>query len=241
MPAETPAPAPSGPAPHILDHPVRASLLGAHAHLAEAVGDVRRYRPDVTIFGALPSTPDDRAWREAAELVGPGGWLVTAGESFGPGPGWEQTMELPGVQLVDEGCAAAPEREAVPLGPDDLPDILDLIDHARPGPFLPGTLEMGAYLGIRRGGRLVAMAGERLRPPGWTEISAVCTHSDFRGQGLGTRLVHAVVLGIRERGDTAFLHAAAENVNAIRLYEALGFRLRRKVTFSRYALSADSL
>jgi hypothetical protein len=90
---------------------------------------------------------------------------------------------------------------------------------------------MGTYLGVRRGGRLVAMAGERLHPPGWTEISAVCTDAEHRGEGLATRLVLAVAAGIRERGDTPFLHASAANVDAIRLYAALGFRLRRTLRF----------
>jgi predicted GNAT family acetyltransferase len=93
---------------------------------------------------------------------------------------------------------------------------------------------MGTYLGIRREGRLIAMAGERLHPPGWTEISAVCTDAAFRGQGLATRLVHAVSHGIVERGETPFLHASAANVSAIRLYESLGFRLRRELLFAAY-------
>ena len=115
-------------------------------------------------------------------------------------------------------------REAVRLGADDVPDMLALVARTRPGPFLPRTVELGTYLGIRREGRLIAMAGERLHPPGWTEISAVCTDAAFRGQGLGSRLVRAVALGIRERGETPFLHTAATNTAAIRLYESLGFR-----------------
>ena len=90
---------------------------------------------------------------------------------------------------------------------------------------------MRPYLGIRREGALVAMAGRRLRPPGWTEISAVCTDEAFRGRGLATRLVLAVAAGIRARGETPFMHAAASNTGAIRLYESLGFRLRRTATF----------
>ncbi|MFL6115759.1 MAG: GNAT family N-acetyltransferase, partial [Catenulispora sp.] len=112
-------------------------------------------------------------------------------------------------------------------------------EHAKPGPFLPRTIELGSYLGIRHDGRLVALAGERLRPPGWTEISAVCTHADFRGRGLATRLIRAVAHGIRERGETPFLHTGAENVNAIRLYEALGFRLRRTVVFAGYRVPSE--
>jgi len=106
-----------------------------------------------------------------------------------------------------------------------------LIARTQPGPFLPRTIEMGTYLGIRREGALVAMAGERLHPPGWTEISAVCTDPAVRGQGLATRLILAVAHGIRERGETPFLHTGARNTNAIRLYESLGFRLRRRTAF----------
>ena len=91
---------------------------------------------------------------------------------------------------------------------------------------------MGTYLGIRHRGRLIALAGERLHPPGWTEISAVCTDPAYRGRGLATRLVRAVAAGIKERDEWPFLHAAADNTNAIRLYESIGFTLRRRTVFS---------
>jgi predicted GNAT family acetyltransferase len=97
---------------------------------------------------------------------------------------------------------------------------------------------MGTYLGIRYDGELVAMAGERFHPPGWTEISAVCTAPEHRGHGLATRLVRALVHGIRARGETPFLHAAGTNVTAIRLYESLGFRLRRRTTFAAFRAPA---
>jgi predicted GNAT family acetyltransferase len=109
--------------------------------------------------------------------------------------------------------------------------MLDLVARTEPGPFRKRTIELGTYLGIRRDGRLIAMAGERLHPPGWTEISAVCTDPGYRGHGLATRLVRAVAAGIRARGETPFLHAAADNTYAIRMYERLGFTLRRTTTF----------
>ena len=225
---------------HVLDNPARASLLGAHARFAESVGEVLRYHPDVSVFVALPPDPGEQDWRDAAKLLGPGGVLPLAGDERTPPPGWEQVLRIPGVQLVDESLQTAPEPEAVRLGPEDVPEMLALVEHAKPGPFLSRTVELGTYLGIRHEGRLVAMAGERLHPPGWTEISAVCTHADFRGQGLATRLVRAVAHGIRERGETPFLHTAADNINAIRLYEELGFRLRRTVVFSGYRVPVES-
>jgi ribosomal protein S18 acetylase RimI-like enzyme len=216
---------------HVLDNPALASLTGPHAHFAEWHGRVVRYPVDVTPWLALPDEPDAGDWADLAALAGPGAEVPLLGFSGAVPAGWEVTFHIEGVQLVDDGLEAAPEPEAVRLGPADVPEMLDLVERTRPGPFLPRTIEMGTYLGIRRDGALIAMAGERLHPPGWTEISAVCTDPAFRGEGLATRLIRAVAHGIRERGETPFLHTGAGNTNAIRLYESLGFRLRRTTTF----------
>ncbi|WP_194908471.1 GNAT family N-acetyltransferase [Catenulispora rubra] len=224
---------PSAPS-HVLDDPARASLLGAHARFAESVGAVLRYHPDVSIFVSLPPNPGEQDWRDAAKLLGPGGVLPTGGNEPSTPPGWEQVMRIPGVQMTGEDFFGAADPDVVRLGADDVPEMTALVEHANPGPFRPRTVELGTYLGLRHEGRLIAMAGERLHPPGWTEISAVCTRADFRGQGLATRLVHAVAHGIRERGEIPFLHTSAENHTAIRLYEQLGFVLRRHVVFGAY-------
>ncbi|OIK26124.1 GNAT family N-acetyltransferase [Streptomyces malaysiense] len=219
------------PHPHVLDNPARASLAGPHARFAERRGRVLRYPVDVSPWLALPDEPEARDWADLGALAGAGVEVPLNGYCGDVPADWEITFHVDGVQLVDDGLAAAPDAEAVRLGPADVPEMLDLVARTRPGPFLPRTVEMGTYLGIRRGGVLVAMAGERLRPPGWTEISAVCTDPAVRGQGLAGRLVLAVAHGIRERGDTPFLHTGARNTGAIRLYESLGFRLRRTTSF----------
>jgi ribosomal protein S18 acetylase RimI-like enzyme len=214
-----------------LDNPVRTSLTGPHARFAEKHGQVLRYQADVAPFLALPDRPDEVAWRDLADFVGPGGEVTLTGGSIMPPADWEVIAEFPAVQLVDDGVVGVEDPEAVVLGPADVPEMLDLVARTQPGPFLPRTVELGTYLGIRREGALVAMAGERLHPPGFTEVSAVCTDPAHRGQGLAARLVHAVVAGIKDRGDIPFLHATATNTNAIRLYEALGFRLHRRPVF----------
>jgi ribosomal protein S18 acetylase RimI-like enzyme len=219
-------------AQHPLDNPVRASLTGPHARFAERRGAVLRYPADVCPFLALPDQPSAADWADAAALVGPGGLLLLAAVRTPPPSGWAVEFLGEGVQMTGDSVAGTAEPEAVPLGPADVPEMLDLASRTKPGPFLTGTVEMGTYLGIRRDGALVAMAGERLHPPGWTEISAVCTDAAWRGQGLASRLVLAVAAGIRARSETPFLHAAASNVNAIRLYEELGFRLRKTTVFS---------
>lgn len=227
-----PRPRTDAPSPlHPLDNPARSSLTGPHARFAERRGRILRYPADVTPWLALPDVPDARDWADVAALAGPGGSVALAAFQEPPPQDWEIAFRVEGVQLVDASVDAAPDPEAVPLGTRDVPEMLDLVARTRPGPFLPRTVELGTYLGIRRGGALVAMAGERLHPPGWTEISGVCTDESVRGQGLASRLVLAVAHGIRERGETPFLHASASNTGAVRLYESLGFRLRRRTEF----------
>jgi ribosomal protein S18 acetylase RimI-like enzyme len=218
-------------AQHPLDNPVCASLAGPHDRFAERRGRVLRYQADMCPFFAMPEEPDVADWADAAALAGPGGLLRLSGVQIQPPAGWQIEFRAEGVQLTGESVPGTPDPEAVPLGPSDLPEMLALADRTRPGPFLRRTVEMGAYLGIRRDGVLVAMAGERVHPPGWTEISAVCTDERWRGLGLASRLVQAVAAGIQARDEVPFLHVLATNVNAIRLYQELGFRFRRSTEF----------
>ncbi|WP_201787220.1 GNAT family N-acetyltransferase [Actinoplanes sp. TFC3] len=218
----------------MLDEAAWSSLQGVHARFAETHGLAARYQSDVAPFHALADPADPQAWADLAELVGPGAEISVAGGPDIAFPGWEVVATIGGTQFVDVNLRAAPDREAVVLGAADVPEILDLIARTQPGPFRQRTIELGTYLGIRREGALVAMAGERLHPSGWTEISAVCTDPARRGQGLATRLVRAVAHGIRERGETPFLHTSAGNANAIRLYQSLGFELRKRTLFGHY-------
>ena len=217
---------------HPLDNPVLASLRGPHAHFARRRGNVLGYPADVSPFVGLPDYPDRADWDDLAALAGPGALIALAGVLVPPPEGWQVTPIGDGVQLVDDGVTAGADDEAVRLGRGDRAEMLDLAERTRPGPFLPRTGELGVFLGIRRGGALVAMAGERLHPPGWTEISGVCTDDEWRGHGFATRLMRMLVGGIRARGETPFLHALASNTDAVRLYETMGFRLRRTITFT---------
>jgi ribosomal protein S18 acetylase RimI-like enzyme len=218
---------------HPLDNPVLGSLTGPHRRLALVQGGAARYPAYVSPFCALPGEPGAADWADAGRLVAPGEMVLFPALGAAPPPDWEVLGSGEGVQLVADGLDAGPDGEAVTLGPADVPDILALVERTKPGPFLPRTIELGAYLGIRRDGELVAMAGERMRPPGWTEISAVCTDPAWRGHGFASRLTRAVAAGIVARGDTPFLHAIAANVTAIRLYKELGFTHRRDIQFPR--------
>lgn len=215
----------------VLDEVVWASLTGPHHRtLVQRRGSAARYHPDVAPFVGLADPADQRAWTDVATLVGPGTTFAVSGTGVAPPSGWSSTLVGTGVQLVDVALDKREDPAALRLGPADVPDILDLVARTEPGPFRPRTIELGRYLGFRHNGRLVALAGERLHPPGWTEISAVCTDPAYRGRGLATRLVSAVGAGIADRGDRVLLHGLATNP-AIGLYLHLGFRLRRLTEF----------
>src|SRR5579862_9559052 len=202
--------------------------------MAERKGRVLRFPPDVCPFHAMPEEPDEQDWADLAELAGPGGVVALSATCLPFPENWEVVFGAEGVQLVaDEqvGHGVPGDDEIIRLGPADVPEMLDLVARTEPGPFCPRTIELGTYLGIRRDGGLVAMAGERLHPPGHIEISAVCTDQAWRGHGFGSRVTLAVAAGIRARGEVPFLHAVATNVNAIRLYEQLGFQLRQRTMF----------
>ncbi|MDM7855226.1 GNAT family N-acetyltransferase [Cellulomonas alba] len=211
--------------PSVLDNPAAHALAGPDARFAIRNGAAARYRTDVSPFAATPAADDDAAWRDLAALV-PAGDAVGLADPVLPA-GWSALGVYRVLQLVDVSVEAAADG-VVPLGDADVPEMRELVDLARPGPFAERTIELGGYVGIRVDGRLVAMAGERVHPAGWAEVSAVCTHPDHRGRGYAARAVRAVVGGVRERGDRAFLHVEAGNGGALRLYEALGFVVRRE-------------
>lgn len=213
---------------HPLDDPVRTSLRGAHRRFADWSGEIGRYHPEVARFVGHPPVLDDQDWIDLATLLGPGGATGLRGAGHVPPPGWTVLDAFDSVQMDGSALEVAPDPELEVLTAADVPEILDLIARTDPGPYAPRTIELGTYLGYRVDGRLVAMAGERLHPPGWTEISAVCTDAEFRGRGLATRLIRAVGAGIRARGETPFLHALARNTTAISLYETLGFTIRKR-------------
>jgi predicted GNAT family acetyltransferase len=214
-----------------LDRPVWASLDTQHAALAIGGPLARRYAPAVNLF-ASPSDDTPQGLAALAALVRPGEqvFVLQVPEILIP-PGLVALKTARGVQMVATRsvAAAGTYEDIVTLTDADAPDMLALAKLTEPGPFLPRTHTMGTFIGIRIGGRLAAMAGERFRFPGYTEVSGVCTHPEFRGRGLARRLSAAVAAGIEARGERPFLHAWKTNHPAISLYASLGFEIRTEV------------
>ena len=133
-------------------------------------------------------------------------------------------------QMICEAPAHLDERPIFrELTRADVPEMLALNQADRAGSLSPANIELGAYLGVHDAGSLVAMAGERLHLTGSTEISAVCTHPQYRGRGYGNALLSALISRIIERGETPILHVRTHNVSALRLYEKLGFTVRAQL------------
>lgn len=214
-------------APHPLDRPVWHALTTWQAHLARGDAQALRFAPDYGPFAAAA----DASPEKLAALAG----LIPAGESI-----WtveaEETPLPPGTSLVRKALCnqmvapsitpADPAFTIVPLGEEDAPAMRALAGLTQPGPFLANTHRLGRFVGVKRDGRLVAMAGERMKPERFTEVSGVCTHPDHRGKGYAGGLMREVAQRILARGETPFLHVYANNAGAIALYEALGFQQR---------------
>jgi ribosomal protein S18 acetylase RimI-like enzyme len=173
----------------------------------------------------------EQAWHDLGELVGDGTASILRVGASAPPDGWTRLGSGHAHQMVlrELRAASAPDGVRV-LGPLDAGEMLALVELTRPGPFALRTVELGGYVGVYEDGDLVAMAGERLAPPGHREISAVCTHPDHRGRGLGAGLTTVVARNVLARGEVPFLHCAVDNP-ARRVYEALGFEVRTEATW----------
>lgn len=211
-----------------LANPVWMALTEALPAFVERREGVARYRPEFAPFGATQDYTAQGVSRVAAMLQ-PGQRLsfFTAGKPGLP-PGFDVVREAVANQMVaaNRFTVSADER-IVRLGADDTPDMLRLAEMTEPGPFNLRTNELGHFFGIREDGQLIAMAGERMTAGKYVEISAVCTHPEWRGRGLARLLMEHLSATIQERNQVPFLHVFTNNVSAVRLYRELGFRIAR--------------
>ena len=209
----------------LLDNPIWYALLTEQAYLAQGNCLAKRFPRDVAPFAAMQDQ-SPAEYQSLAELLS--GDVVALFLDAPPvlPAGWSMRVSGEMYQMVFDAPSPAPSNHVFrKLTEADVPEMLALTRLTEPGPFLPHTIELGAYFGIHESGSLVAMAGERLRLTGFTEVSAVCTHPDFRGRGYGNALLSAVISQIMHRGETPFLHVKTDNA-AVRLYQNLGFRIR---------------
>jgi len=215
--------------PHPLDRVVWSSFTGRQSDLALVDGGAFRVDPDFGLFAAaVDHAPENLAALGRLVHAYPGEVGVVERFDLPPVPGTNVTKRAILNQMVAETLAQPKpvDFEIQRLSDADSPRMLALAALTAPGPFFSRTHELGEFVGVKVDGQLVAMAGERLRPEGFTEVSGVCAHPDHRGKGYAAKLMLHVAHAIQARGETPFLHSFADNTGAIALYQALGFRFR---------------
>jgi ribosomal protein S18 acetylase RimI-like enzyme len=213
---------------HPLDNVVWSALTTRQSEFSEGDDRARRYLIDVAPFAGLRDfSPASMA--SLLPLASSGQRLaIFSVDPMPPAQGLEVVLAKTGHQMIASRVAAPLQpRDVERLDDSSVPEMLALVERSQPGPFAERTNRLGDYLGIRAGGQLIAMTGERMKLDGFTEISAVCTHPDHRGHGYAHDLVSLVAQAVLDRGERPFLHVFSENRPAITLYERLGFTIRR--------------
>lgn len=216
---------------HILDNAVYNAFTSGNKSLSRGDDAVRYLDKEVSPFVGLKAF-DDASFKKLWDYIEDGRVVVLpARRDFVVPQPWKVLNAVAVEQMVYKGSKipVVPNDEIVPLGEKDVPKMLFLTKLTDPGPFDVRTIEYGHYEGIYRDGRLVAMAGQRMHPVPFAEISAVCTHPDYTGHGFASQLMKRQINRMLAAGDTPFLHVKTENVRAIRLYEHLGFANRASI------------
>lgn len=217
---------------HLLDNPIWNALSTRLDPYSVGGNLARRFDSAIgPLAGLYEQSPE--AYAELAATLDPGQTTALFLDEAPRVPSsWQITRESELIQMICPGEPLFPAGDfpsLTPLTATDVPEMIDLVKLTEPGPFGPRTIELGGYIGLKIDGRIASMAGQRLAPPGFREISAVCTHPDFRGRSFAQLLVASVARQIRAQGETPFLTSLADNTRAISVYEAAGFVPRRSL------------
>jgi predicted GNAT family acetyltransferase len=216
---------------HPLDNPAWYALTDRQARHAQISARAARFLPAISPIGALRE-PASEALEALAALSGTDTVALLSDAGVLPESSFRIHRTVAVRQMCCETRCDPIDVDAAPLGSADADAMVALVTLTEPGPFAQRTVELGSYFGVRDGGRLLAMAGERLKPPGWVEVSGVCTHPDGRGRGYAAALVARVTNAIIARGEAAFLYVAVGSPSeqtATHIYERAGFRFRREM------------
>jgi ribosomal protein S18 acetylase RimI-like enzyme len=220
----------SGSPIHPLDYPVLFALITRQRALAEGGARARRYPPAIAPFAATADTSAQSFAALGALMTGSDVSVLFTPDPVTPPAEFKLLLAETGEQMIGTPAESSIRGvDIVTLGADDVPAMMELTELTKPGPFTLRTHELGTFLGIRIDGQLVAMAGERMKPANYTEITALCVHPDHRGRGYAQVLLGAVASQITARGEIPFLHVFSNNDSAIALYRRQGMEIRRRL------------
>lgn len=219
---------------HLLDNMIWNALVTGNKDIAVSSGAAGCYRPDIAPFAAVEELNNDNLGQLHALLPAERKVALSWFDRPALNPEqWQVLHEMDCSQMVYEypvkNFETKESRLVVPLTREHVPQMLELTAMTKPGPFLENTILFGNYFGVLVDGQLAAMAGQRMHPVPYMEVSAVCTHPAFRGKGYARACMLQVMKLITENGFTPFLHVLTSNTTAIQLYESIGYRIRKRI------------
>jgi len=216
---------------HVLDNPVWNALISGNKNLSAGNENAKYFLKDVAPFAAVKTvaTTELKALYDIAYAGGT--FAFFSSKEIEISQPWKVGQCTQALQMVHEKVIEKKtvSDNVVALSNDHVPAMLALTRLTNPGPFLKRTIEFGNYEGIFKNGQLVAMTGQRMHPFKYIEVSAVCTHPEYTGHGYATNLILRQVDNILAQSSIPFLHVKKENINAIKLYNALGFSVRKEM------------
>lgn len=220
--------------PHILDNMIWNAMTTGNRDIAIVDGELGLYQPDIAPFAGLKELTNENLDKLYAIVPSGKRVAISYPDTLSLDKDkWTTLQHMDVTQMVYERPVAAFTTTAsnmiLPLDNEHIPEMLELTALTKPGPFLQRTILFGNYFGIFVDGRLAAMAGQRMHPLPYMEVSAVCTHPDFRGHGYARALMLHVMKIILGNSFIPFLHVLTSNTGAIHLYESIGFRTRTRL------------
>jgi ribosomal protein S18 acetylase RimI-like enzyme len=217
---------------HVLDNPAFNALNTGNKNLANGTAHIKFFDGAVSSFVGFNENTDAN-FEQLATLLPPDrtAIIVSPQPLDIPSP-WKLIFHADGYQMVYKGgVKPVNESTLVVLTDDHIPQMLALTQLTNPGPFAQRTIDFGHYRGIFDGDQLVAMAGQRMNPLPYAEISAVCTHPNYLGRGYAKQLLQQQINRIITEGNIPFLHTRCDNERAVKIYESMGFETRTMVWF----------
>lgn len=209
-----------------LDNPAWSALNSIHSKFAEGTEHAKRYRPDIAPFVACI----DNRMAEIDPFINTGETFFMIGDLPVLPANYAVIHEIPCGQMLLTGKIPE-DAPALLLDETDKTDMFNLINSVQPGLYKPDTRLLGNYYGVKQDGQLVAMAGERIKIPGYTELSAICTNPAYTGRGYAQQLIKHLCRTHVAAGIMSYLHVTLSNERAVRLYEFMGFEKRRDISF----------
>lgn len=214
---------------HVLDNPIWNALTTSNKHIASGSDNVKYLKRDVGIFAGLKNNFETELV-ELHSMIPEGGIILFVPHEVKVPAQWKIKLKRDILQMVyEKGKMDLDRKGIVPLQDEHIPAMIEITRMTNPGPFFNRTIDFGNYEGIFDDAKLVAMTGRRLQPDPYTEVSAVCTHPDHVGKGYAAKLVRSQVNSIIDISRIPFLHLYPDNTPALKLYEKLGFTLRRSM------------